>query len=602
VPESALLIESNGNDLPEYSNPSQEPGSEKRILLVFAITFLGLLLYQFFLTKYGPKPPARPPQEAQQQVQTPAPAPSTQAEAPAAPAGKRTPAGVMRQAASETTTVVENGLYRIEFTNRGAQVKSWVLKKYTNDQGKPLNLVNGVASEKFGYPLSLFTYDASLRNKLNSVLYLTNSREAQQAPADVSFEYADNDTTVRKTFHFDDSYLVKVEVAVTQNGHTVSAFPTWPAGFGDATTPASYASGRIDYLAGEKVTRLAPDRKGKAIGTGNTIPGPFYWAGAQDQYFAAVFLPDDPMSTVLVTLRNALNVPRIDKTVEVLGAAVGSLTGSTSIRLFVGPKSLDVLESVHATAIGGQPGPDLRGLVDFGTFSIISRPLFLWLRWTYERVVANWGWSIIVLTVIINVALLPLRLASMRSALKMQKIQPQMTAIKDRYKSLRFDDPKRRQMNEEISALMKEQGVNPAGGCLPMLIQFPFLIAFYTMLGVAIELRNAHWLWLKDLSSADPTHVLPIGIIITTFLVQRMTPTGGMDPQQQKLMNLMMPVMLGVISWNLSAGLCLYWTVGNLIAIVQQAIMNRTGLGKEIRQVADKRARKRALKQSPSRT
>jgi len=149
---------------------------------------------------------------------------------------------------------------------------------------------------------------------------------------------------------------------------------------------------------------------------------------------------------------------------------------------------------------------------------------------------------------------------------------------------------------------MKEHGVNPAGGCLPMLIQFPFLIAFYTMLGVAIELRNAHWMWLKDLSSADPIHILPIGIIVTTFLVQRMTPTGGMDPQQQKVMNLMMPVMLGVISWNLSAGLCLYWTVGNLIAIVQQAIMNRTGLGKEIRNIADKRARKRALKQSPSRT
>ncbi|HMK28637.1 MAG TPA: membrane protein insertase YidC [Terriglobales bacterium] len=590
--------------MPEYSNPSQEPGSEKRILLVFAITFLGLLAYQFFLSKYGPKPPLHPPQEAQTQPQA-QPLARTQATPPAPTAGRATKGAspaVVRQAAAEAGTVVENDLYRIEFTNRGAQVKSWVLKKFTNDQGKPLDLVNAVAAEKFGYPLSLFTYDPNLCAKLNSLLYVASATDTQSAPADLSFEYADSEITVRKTFHFDHSYLVKVEATVTQGGRTVSAFPAWPAGFGDATGAPSYASGRIDYQAGDKVTRLAPDRKGRTISGGNTIPGPFYWAGTLDQYFAAVFLPEDPTSTVLVTLRYALNVPRIDKPVEVLGAAVGSLTGPTRVRLFVGPKSLDVLESIHAPAIAGQAGPDLRGLVDFGMFSIISRPLFLWLRWTYERVVSNWGWAIIVLTVIINVALLPLRLASMRSALKMQKIQPQMQAIKDRYKSLRFDDPKRRQMNEEISALMKEQGVNPAGGCLPMLIQFPFLIAFYTMLGVAIELRNAHWLWLKDLSSADPTHILPIGIIITTFLVQRMTPTGGMDPQQQKVMNLMMPVMLGVISWNLSAGLCLYWTVGNLIAIVQQAIMNRTGLGKEIRDIAGKRARKRALKQSPSRT
>ena len=590
--------------MPEYSNPSQEPGSEKRILLVFAITFLGLLAYQFFLSKYGPKPPLHPPQEAQTQPQA-QPLARTQATPPAPTAGRATKGAspaVVRQAAAEAGTVVENDLYRIEFTNRGAQVKSWVLKKFTNDQGKPLDLVNAVAAEKFGYPLSLFTYDPNLCARLNSLLYVASATDTQSAPADLSFEYADSEITVRKTFHFDHSYLVKVEATVTQGGRTVSAFPAWPAGFGDATGAPSYASGRIDYQAGDKVTRLAPDRKGRTISGGNTIPGPFYWAGTLDQYFAAVFLPEDPTSTVLVTLRYALNVPRIDKPVEVLGAAVGSLTGPTRVRLFVGPKSLDVLESIHASAIAGQAGPDLRGLVDFGMFSIISRPLFLWLRWTYERVVSNWGWAIIVLTVIINVALLPLRLASMRSALKMQKIQPQMQAIKDRYKSLRFDDPKRRQMNEEISALMKEQGVNPAGGCLPMLIQFPFLIAFYTMLGVAIELRNAHWLWLKDLSSADPTHILPIGIIITTFLVQRMTPTGGMDPQQQKVMNLMMPVMLGVISWNLSAGLCLYWTVGNLIAIVQQAIMNRTGLGKEIRDIAGKRARKRALKQSPSRT
>jgi YidC/Oxa1 family membrane protein insertase len=148
-------------------------------------------------------------------------------------------------------------------------------------------------------------------------------------------------------------------------------------------------------------------------------------------------------------------------------------------------------------------------------------------------------------------------------------------------------------MNTEIAALMKKEGVSPIGGCLPMLIQMPFLIAYYRMLGSAIDLRHAHWLWIKDLSSPDPYYILPIAVIVTMLLTQRMTPQAGMDPQQQKMMNLMMPLMLGVISWNLAAGLCLYWAEGQLIAIVQQFIMNRTPLGREMREMMQKRARKK---------
>jgi YidC/Oxa1 family membrane protein insertase len=148
-------------------------------------------------------------------------------------------------------------------------------------------------------------------------------------------------------------------------------------------------------------------------------------------------------------------------------------------------------------------------------------------------------------------------------------------------------------MNQEVSALYKQEGVNPIGGCLPLVIQMPFLFAYYRMLGVALDLRHAHWLWIKDLSSADPYHILPIAIIITMLFTQRMTPQAGMDPSQQKMMNLIMPVMLGVISWNLAAGLCLYWSEGNLIAMVQQTVMNKTALGREMREMMEKRARKK---------
>jgi YidC/Oxa1 family membrane protein insertase len=130
------------------------------------------------------------------------------------------------------------------------------------------------------------------------------------------------------------------------------------------------------------------------------------------------------------------------------------------------------------------------------------------------------------------------------------------------------------------------------GGCLPLVIQMQFLFAYYSMLRSALDLRHAPWLWIRDLSSADPLHLLPIGIIVTMFLTQRMTPQAGMDPTQQKMMNFMMPVMLGIISWNLAAGLCLYWSEGNIIAIVQQAVMNRTSLGREMREMMEKRARK----------
>jgi YidC/Oxa1 family membrane protein insertase len=168
-----------------------------------------------------------------------------------------------------------------------------------------------------------------------------------------------------------------------------------------------------------------------------------------------------------------------------------------------------------------------------------------------------------------------------------------MNSIKEKYKKYGMRDPRRQEMNTEIGELMKREGVSPVGGCLPLAIQMPFLFAYYSMLGAALDLRHAPWLWIHDLSSRDPYFILPIAVIITMLFTQRMTPQAGMDPSQQKMMNLMMPVMMGVISFNLAAGLCLYWSEGSLIGIVQQAVMNRTSLGREMREMAAKRARKK---------
>ena len=573
---------------------------ERRLLLVFALTFLVIMLFQPLLKKYGPQPAETKPQK--QAETAPAQSAANQSAPGAAVSSALThrpatlPPSGTKQAAIEAETTIENDLYRIRFSNHGGQVKSWILKKYDDDKGNPLELVNVAAAEKYGYPLSLWTYDESLRNKLNSALFVVSQEGMISAPAAITFEYSDSDVSVRKTFQFDHTYVVKVETSVSYKGSEIPAFSMWPSGFGDETSPASYAAGRIEYQYNSKIERLAI----KKISGGNTLPGPFNWAGVVNQYFAAVFIPDEPQNAAMVTLRNSLDVPKDAKNpnpndtvkVELLGAAVGNTKGRSVGQMFVGPKSLPIVESVHVPTITGAE-QDLRGLVNFGFFGIIARPLFLWLKWTYDHMVPNWGWAIVIQTLIINLALLPLRISQMKSMLKMQRVAPQIKSIQEKYKKYGMRDPRKQQMNVDISALYKKEGVNPAGGCLPLIIQMPFLFAYYSMLGAVLDLRHAHWIWIRDLSSPDPWHILPIAVIITMLFMQRMTPQAGMDPAQQKMMNLMMPVMLGVISWNLAAGLCLYWAEGNLIGIVQQAIMNRTELGREMREMMEKRARKK---------
>jgi YidC/Oxa1 family membrane protein insertase len=622
--------------LPDFQNPQQEPGAERRLLLVFLLTFVVLIIFQPLLKKYFPQPaPAEKPVPAQS-----APSPSSSAApaaaTPSSAAVVAAPAPVVnasKQAANETETVIENDLYRITFTNRGAHVKSWILKKFDNDaQNGRLDLVNPAAAQKFGYPLSLWTYDETLRNKLSSALYVPSevrpadplaeetanvtvtsakgepSQQILKAPATITFEYADQDVSVRKSFRFDHTYVLNVETSVVYKGAEIFAAPAWPGGFGDEITPASYAVAGIDYHSNASTERTAlvfptfvSRLKVKAISGGNTLKGPFEWAGTGDQYFTAIFIPDDPSAAALVTLRGSMDIAqkpgfnpigasKDSATVDLLGAAVGSVRGSTSERVFVGPKEIAVLDTVPIPTIKND-NADLRGIVDYGWWGILARPLFLWLKWTYNHIVPNWGWAIVIQTLIITIALLPLRITQMKSMLKMQRVAPQIKNIQEKYKKYSLKDPRKAAMNEEVAALYKKEGVNPAGGCLPMLIQMPFLIAYYKMLGVALELRHAHWLWIGDLSAADV--VLPILMVVSMVVMQRMTPQAGMDPAQQKMMTVMMPLMMGFIFFRLPAGLNLYYTESNLISIAQQAIMNRTKLGRDMREMMEKRARKK---------
>src|SRR5579863_458178 len=353
-------------NLAEFQNPQQEPGMERRLLLVFALTFLVIILFQPILKKYFPQAtaPVAPALQNQGQAQTASPAPPLSQAQAAKPAAPILNPGATKQAVAESETVVENDLYRITFTNRGAQVKSWILKKYDDDKGQPLDLVNHSAAEKYGYPLSLWTYDETQRNQLNSALYVASKSGAVQVPTEITFDYADGDVAVRKSFSFDHTYVVHVETSVVSRGSAVAAYPAWPAGFGDESTLSSYAASQINYQYNNNTERLAI----KKISGGNTIHMPFNWAGATDQYFAAVFIPDDSQNSALVTLRNSLNVPKNPNPqdtapVDVLGAAVGNPAGPTVARMYVGPKALTTLESVPVPTIVGAE-QDLRGLIN----------------------------------------------------------------------------------------------------------------------------------------------------------------------------------------------------------------------------------------------
>ncbi|ACO32496.1 MULTISPECIES: membrane protein insertase YidC [Acidobacterium] len=595
--------------MPEIQNPNQQSGGpDSRTLLIYAVIFLAIFLgLQYFRSKNAPPAPPNGKHTPAAQKNSPAPS-AAPASAPGqtasgnAPAAATTPAVL---AAAETTTTVESPLYRVTFTNRGGVAKSWILKKYTNDaQNRPLDMVNDKAAQQFGYPLSLYTYDAALTQQLNQAMYVPSATGTIQAPATLTFRYSANGLTVEKTFRFEKSYVLETDVKVTRNGAPVTALLAWPSGFGDQETLPQYQNAQIDQETGAKtgfhlaggpnVKQIEP----KKVSGGDTVQGPLDYAGVSDLYFASIFLPPNPDNALMVTLHHALELPRdpahpktskMDQ-VPVLGAAVGSTTGEVHDRLFVGPKALDVLKSIH-TAYHF----NLEGIVHYGFWGWIAKPMFLVLQFFHNHGIPNWGWAILLLTLILNAAMMPTRVTMMKKSLAMMRIQPQMDAIKAKYAKYKATDPRKQEMNKEMMDLQKREGINMFAGCLPMLLQYPLLIGFYRMLEVTIALRHAHWMWLPDLSAPDPYYILPIFVVVSMFLVQFFTPSPGVDPAQQRMMAFMMPAFFGFMMLHIGSGVALYWAGGNILGVGQQWVMNSTGMGREMKELAAKRAaRKRA--------
>jgi len=455
-------------------------------------------------------------------------------------------------------------------------IKSWILKKYRDENGKPLDVVNGEACEKLGYPMSLQVADQALANKLNTALYVPSvSGRSLEAPATVEFIYSDGKVQVQKQFSFGSGYEMRAKASLEEGQRYLPFEIAWLGGFGDHTLPPAAKESATQAVYGAP-GRIETVQQGK-IKEDRLIPGPLVLAGAEDRYFATIFLPDTPDQAVFHVGRRSWSPANSNEKTprNPLAAMLGSVQPKPlAFRLAVAPKDLDVLRSIT---------PPLDGLLDFGWFSLVAKPLFLILRYIYDHVVHNYGWAIIILTIVINIATFPLKLKQIRSAQEMQRVAPLVKSIQERYKQYKFNDPRKRRMNEEIMKLYQEHGINPLGGCLPMVIQLPFLYGFYRVLDLSIELRHAPWIGcVRDLSLPDRCHlfgiplaILPTVMIITMFVMQKMTPMTTPDPAQQRMM-MIMPLIFGIMFYNFASGLVLYWLTSNVVGIVQQVFINRT--------------------------
>jgi len=559
---------------------------ERRVFIAIVLSFLVLYFYQTYV---APSPPPAP-KPAASSAPTPSAAPSSAGAAPSTPSspppsgaalssGSREPQAVVSDTAEREITV-ETAKVTAVFTNRGGRLLHWRLKDYRDTRGEPVDLVpSGLPASEVS-PFSLrVPDDPNLTARLNDVLYRVNDGggriDATRSPASVTFEFEDAaGVHVRKEFRFDPSnYVVALSVDARKGNETINPSVAWGPGPGDVTpSPAnpgffnrsgSLPPPEVILHRGGSVERIAINK----ISEQPIQEGQFRFAGVDDHYFMIAVV--NPGQTRLES--RALVVPGpADQRRQFISQAVRFPQPLMNVRYFVGPKEFDLLRSIDAAVFGNEAV--LRRAVNFGYFSWLAISLLGALKWLHG-IVGNWGWSIVLLTVLINLAMFPLRHKSVVSMRKMQELQPQLKGIQDRYAGLKATDPARQKMNTEVMNLYREKGVNPASGCVPMLLMMPVLFAFYALLTQAIELRGASfgW-WIKDLSQPDPFFVIPILVSLTMFWQQKMTPATG-DPTQRQMM-MLMPIVFGFIFLTTAAGTALYWFVSNVWAIAQQYFTN----------------------------
>ena len=549
------------------TQPPKEMSMEVRLLLAFLL--MGAVM---FLTPYFFKTPTPPPaKKAAQQTAAPAASPN----APPADAAPPTAEAVVEATPAVPATaqqalppfLIDTDLFRIAFSNQGATVRSWQLKKYKGNDNKPLELMNTAANLEF--PFSLYFSGQKPTSNVNTANY---KQTGDPDGLGVTYEFSDGHTSVRKVFRFQkNSYRSEITTEVSIDGRPVPHLIQWRGGFGDLAVANAPGANRTLYfnVADNKLV----EQNAKAAKDGPvSSSGNYSFAGIADQYFAAVFLPEGGTTMTQVTFSDTVRTALEEKPQPFPGAAISDGTPNR-FSLFVGPKDLDLLKKIN---------PKLEQVVDFGWWSFLAKPLFLVVNWINDSFVHNFGWAIVLVTVIINFVLFPVKMSNFKSMRKMQALKPQIDAINEKYKSIGMRDPRKAEQQQETMALYKKYGVNPMGSCLPSLIQLALVYPFYKVFMVAVEMRGASWLWVTDLS--QPEHlaikILPIIMIASQFVMQKMMPAASTDPNQQRMM-MLMPLIFGFMFYNLPSGLVLYYLTSNLVNMGQQWFFNHTEAAKE---------------------
>ncbi|NIM10743.1 MAG: membrane protein insertase YidC [Candidatus Aminicenantes bacterium] len=603
----------------------------KRLILAIALSMVVILLWQFlFMPKRQPQKPPQDYVQQPRQEQVVSGEQAVEKEKEAKPGvtdkpgvlpdifseqkKKKAPVEekTLLEAVKEDLTdlivkdvVVETDLFRAVFTNKGAGLKSFVLKNYDDDTRQPLELISTKVQEKFGtnevYPFYLSPFDDENKKIFLDVntqnfkykggtetsVYLTEGQTKE-----IVFKYANverNIFVLKRFFISGSSYVMQVECQVIKDGQVIDApFIFGPDLENNVGEGRIMQTGlRIGAYDGEDVKEkvfsgLSTEKIGDLVelGTG-TFGSGYWWVSYDTNYFGAIFKLPGKIDYAVIK-----KIEKEKKQKELYSYII--VTSSKPLDVYLGPKDEQILGAVEK-----QYGfKDVTQVVSYGwaIFGSIARIMLKGIV-LIHGIIPNYGWALVFFTIFIKILLFPLTYASSVSMAKMQSLQPKIQAIKKKYKNLK-DPEQRRKMNMETMQLYKSEKVNPAGGCLPLLLQMPILIAFFRLLPISINFRHEPWiLWITDLSVKDPIYALPILMGVTQIIVSKMSPTSG-DATQKKLMYIL-PVVFVFFFMNYSAGLNLYWFIANLLQIAQQHIINKKIFHQKKEEEKVRRAQKR---------
>jgi YidC/Oxa1 family membrane protein insertase len=590
---------------------------QKRLLLAFVLSAVILFGWTYLF------PPPAPEQQNANSAQpaatgSSAQAPSQQtAQADASQPVLTTPS--TPDTVPQRIVTVTSPLYKVQFDSRGATVKSWVIQKNkekdgedkplrsassTKDKPEPLELISQEGLRRGLAPLRVITGRQDLDATLASRNFAVEGVEAGATEAQlelkrgeqksVEFRLSDpsSNLEVLKRLTFDaDHYAVKLETKILQGGQPVpgAKIAVGPSigdqGVQHFTFYSIAPEGVVALNNGvQHLTAHVDDKSAQVNENGEKtqvqkFDPPTRWGGVGDTYFAMALVLPQPLSGVeYQTIKQKQQVNGQDR--FLITAVVPVPTDGSPTYLFAGPKDHDQLQETSEFINRNIPGQqvDLGQLINYGWHQRITKPLAAPILWSINRLnklTGSYGVAIILFTFIIYTLFFPLKWRSSKSMKKAQKLAPRMKELQEKMKGMKQNDPRLKDLQMEQLRLMKEG--NPLGGCLPILIQMPFLFALYVAITISIDFRQSSFLWIPDLSAAEPypIHILPLLMAGSMLVLQLITPAPSADPLQRKMMAVIMPLMMLYILWSAPAGLIVYWLVGNLVGFGQQVIINR---------------------------